>query len=95
MTSVPYTDLAYVVLFGLRLVLLVLCLGLTLISFDAYRRHRTERLEFAFVGFAFVSMGAAMSSVGLQLGDYTVYFRVAETVPFIVGFSMLYLSLYR
>jgi len=52
------------------------------------------------IGFAFVSMGVATSSIITQLGaDATeivrLFFRMAETIPFIVGFSMLYLSLYR
>lgn len=95
MGSVPFEGVAHTVLFLLRLAVFALSLGLTLISFEAYRRHRSERLESAFVGFAFLSMGAAMGNLGASLGDYTVYFHIAETVPFIVGFSMLYLSLYR
>jgi len=85
----------------LRMVVFGLTLGITLISFQAYRKRPSERLQAAFVGFAFISMGVAVSSVITQLsvgdaGEATrLFFQFAETIPFIVGFSMLYLSLYR
>jgi len=78
-----------------RMVMFGLSLGLTIISFQAYRRQGSTRLEYAFVGFAFISMGAAMTTLNSQLGATPIAFDIAETVPFIVGFSMLYLSLYR
>lgn len=40
-----------------RLVVFGMALGLTLISFQAYRKQETERLQYAFLGFAFISMG--------------------------------------
>jgi len=89
------------ILVVLRMVVFGLTLGITLISFQAYRKRPSERLQSAFVGFAFISMGVAVSSVITQLsaGDATglirTFFQLAETVPFIIGFSMLYLSLYR
>ncbi|MFB6303106.1 MAG: hypothetical protein ABEH78_09640 [Haloferacaceae archaeon] len=78
-----------------RLVLFALAGGLTVISFRAYRESRTRRLEFAFVGFAFVSMGVALANLATYVGGYPVLLDLAETVPFIVGFAMLYASLYR
>ncbi|MFB6137426.1 MAG: hypothetical protein ABEJ42_03665 [Halobacteriaceae archaeon] len=83
------------VLMLLRLVLFALALGLTLLSFQAYRQHGSQRLESAFIGFAFLSMGAALSTMSTQLETTGAFFQVAETVPFIVGFGMLYVSLYR
>lgn len=89
------------VLVVLRMVVFGLTLGITLISFQAYRKRPSERLQSAFIGFAFISMGVAVSSVITQLsvGDASAtirtFFQLAETVPFIIGFSMLYLSLYR
>jgi len=87
-------SLASLVLLALRLVLLALTLGLTLISFTAYRREGTRRLEYAFVGFAFVSIGVALTVLAEQLrvGDV---FNIGATLPFVVGFAALYLSLYR
>ena len=89
------------VLVLLRMVVFGLTLGITLISFQAYRKRPSDRLQYAFVGFAFISMGVAVSSVITQLsaGEATAmvrtFFQLAETIPFIVGFSMLYVSLYR
>lgn len=84
----------------MRFTVFGLTLGITLISFQAYQKKRTERLQYAFVGFAFISMGVAISSVITQLGAdaeeiVLLFFQMVETVPFIIGFSMLYLSLYR
>jgi hypothetical protein len=89
------------VLVLMRMVVFGLTLGITLISFQAYRKRPSERLQYAFVGFAFISMGVAVSSVITQLGAggvdpmIRVFFQMAETVPFIIGFAMLYVSLYR
>ncbi|MFB6311969.1 MAG: hypothetical protein ABEH64_12415 [Salinirussus sp.] len=84
----------------LRFALFALTLGMTVISFQAYRKRGTQRLQYAFLGFAFISMGVAVASVITQLGapvetEIRMFFEFAETVPFIIGFAMLYLSLYR
>lgn len=79
----------------LRLVVFALALGLTLISFQAYNARGSKRLESAFIGFAFISMGVALTSLRTQIADIETIFQIAETIPFIIGFSMLYLSLYR
>lgn len=87
----------------MRLVLFGLSLGLTVISFQAYSKNGSERLQYAFVGFAFISMGVAVTNLNTQLlvagrveaaGNF-LWFQIAETVPFSVGFAMIYLSLYR
>jgi hypothetical protein len=85
----------------LRMVVFGLTLGITLISFQAYRQRPSERLQYAFTGFAFISMGVAISSVITQVGIgaatplVRTFFQLTETLPFIIGFSMLYVSLYR
>jgi hypothetical protein len=86
----------------LRLALFGLSLGLTVISFQAYQKQQSERLQYAFIGFAFISMGVAVSNVIAQIGWIAttteliqIFFQASETIPFIVGFGMLYLSLYR
>ena len=85
----------------MRMVVFGLTLGITLISFQAYRKRPSDRLQYAFVGFAFISMGVAITSVITQLSTgqpaplATVFFQMAETIPFIIGFAMLYVSLYR
>lgn len=89
-------NLSILVLTLLRLIVFALALGLTLISFQAYSQERSKRLEAAFIGFAFIAMGVALTSLRTQaLPDFRTLFQIAETVPFIVGFSMLYVSLYR
>jgi heme/copper-type cytochrome/quinol oxidase subunit 4 len=95
--SGPLVDAAVLLM---RLVVFGLALGLTVISFQSYREQRTERLQFAFLGFAFISMGVALSAIVGQLGSgasdsVLTLFRIAETVPFVIGFVMFYLSLYR
>lgn len=91
----PLMELAEAVLMLLRLTLFALALGLTLISFQAYRQNGGKRLESAFIGFAFISMGVAVTSIGGQLQNYRTLFAIVETIPFIIGFAMLYVSLYR
>lgn len=88
-------QVAVAVLMLLRLVLFALTLGLTLLSFQAYQRRKSKRLETAFIGFAFISMGVAVSALVSQTGGDVTLLRIAETIPFIVGFVMLYASLYR
>lgn len=90
-----YTEVAEAVLTLLRLALFALALGLTIISFQAYRENGGKRLESAFIGFAFISMGVAMTSLGDQTESLELVFSIAETIPFIIGFGMLWVSLYR
>jgi hypothetical protein len=97
---VEVVQLSRIALTLMRFVVFGLTLGITLISFQSYRQQQTDRLQYAFLGFAFISMGVAISSVITQLGAgadplILIFFQMAETVPFIVGFSMLYLSLYK
>jgi len=93
---------AGVVLGLFRLVLFGLSLGLTVISFQAYRKNGGERLQYAFLGFAFISMGVAVTNLNTQLlvsgeaaSQTFILLQIAETVPFSVGFGMIYISLYR
>ena len=89
------------VLVLVRLALFGLSLGLTLISFQAYTKRPSERLQYAFIGFAFISMGIAVTNLTTQvaldsdLGSTLQILQIAETIPYIVGFVMIYLSLYR
>ncbi|MFB6155584.1 MAG: hypothetical protein ABEJ22_06785 [Haloferacaceae archaeon] len=91
----PLQEIARAILLLLRMTVFGLALGLTVISFQAYNQRRTDRLEAAFIGFAFISMGVALTSISSQVSTWRVGFEIAETVPFIVGFGMLYASLYR
>jgi len=84
----------------MRLAVFGLSLGITLISFQAYRQRPSERLQYAFMGFAFISMGVAstvIAQIGVREATEVVrlFFRMTESIPFIIGFTMLYISLYR
>jgi Na+/phosphate symporter len=97
---VDVVGLARGLLVLMRFVVFGLTLGITLISFQAYQKRRTTRLQYAFLGFAFISMGVAISSVITQFTAdadplVNIFFQMTETVPWIIGFSMLYVSLYR
>lgn len=93
--AAPLQSLGQVVLVGLRLVVFALAGGITLISFQAYQQKQSDRLESAFIGFAFISMGVAVSMLGTYAETNPFLFDAAEVVPFIVGFAMLWRSLYR
>lgn len=79
----------------MQMTVFALALGLTLISFQSYRKQPSKRLESAFIGFAFLSMGVGLTTIVSQLPSPSTTFYIVETVPFIIGFGMLYLSLYR
>ena len=87
--------LSQALLMVMQMAVFALSLGLTLISFQSYRQRQSKRLESAFIGFAFLSMGVGLTTIVSQFPDPITLFRVVETVPFIVGFGMLYVSLYR
>jgi hypothetical protein len=95
---VAQITLLFIALVILRLILFGLALGLTLISFQAYRQKQTQQLEYAFIGFAFISMGMAMTNLTIQVAESRqnmMLLQLVETLPFIVGFAMLYVSLYE
>lgn len=83
----------------LRLALFGLALGITVISFQAYQQVQTDRLQYAFIGFSFIAMGIALTNLTTQLGDVDpnvfLSLKITETIPFMIGFGMIYLSLYR
>jgi hypothetical protein len=47
------------------------------------------------MGVAVTNLTTQIGTTGAAVGSELVYLQVAETVPFIVGFLMIYLSLYR
>ena len=97
---VDFVLLVEMLLMLMRLVVFGLALGLTVISFQAYRERQTKQLQYAFLGFAFISMGVAVSVLVTQVGEAPdtgtlTFIQIVETVPFIIGFMMFYISLYR
>jgi len=91
----PLQTLPELALVGLRLVVFALAGGITMISFQAYQKKQSDQLESAFIGFAFISMGVAVAMLGTYSDANETLFGIAEVVPFIIGFSMLWMSLYR
>ncbi|RQG98198.1 DUF7521 family protein [Natrarchaeobius oligotrophus] len=89
------SQLAEVLLMLMQMTVFALALGLTLISFQSYCANPSKRLESAFIGFAFLSMGVGMTTIVSQITSPITVFYIVETIPFIVGFGMLYVSLYR
>jgi len=87
--------IGHAVLMAMQMTVFALALGLTLISFQSYKANQSKRLESAFIGFAFLSMGVALTTIVSQISTMEMLFSIAETLPFIIGFGMLYLSLYR
>lgn len=94
-SSPALQSLGQILLVGLRLVVFALAGGITLISFQAYQQKQSDRLESAFIGFAFISMGVAVAMLGTYSDANRVLFGAAEVIPFIIGFAMLWRSLYR
>jgi len=88
-------EVSRLLLMLMRLVVFALSLGLTIISFQSYRQRPSDRLESAFIGFAFLSMGVALTALRTQIDVLVSLFQIVETIPFIIGFGMLYRSLYR
>lgn len=96
-------NIAALALAVFRLILFGFSLGITVISFRAYRSSESDRLMYAFIGFAFISMGVAVSNLNTQLllsstqgvNDTFLMLQIAGTVPFSVGFGAIYFSLYR
>lgn len=83
------------ILFGLRILLILLVVGLGFVSFRAYYRNPSDRLATVFFGFAFISMAVAGSTVIGVFQDFTQIVRILGLIAYTVGFGMFYLALYR
>lgn len=84
-----------VILFMLRILLILLVVGLGFVSFRAYYRNPTDRLATVFLGFAFISMAAAGSTVTGVLESIGPPLKALGLIAYSVGFGMFYLALYR
>jgi len=91
----PGEEISHGLLVVMQLVLFALTLALTVVSFRAYLENRSPRLQSAFVAFAFLSMGVALTNLITQLASDALILQVVETVPLIIGFGMFYRALYR
>ena len=88
MTS--HWDLALV---GTRVLLLLMGLATTAISFRAYRRERTRYLRDATLGFGFITLGVLLEGFLYQFPELTLtQGHVAESVALVFGLAVLHRS---
>lgn len=84
----------HLVLLILDVLAMAVALGITAISFRAYRRTRSQTYQLAFLGFLFLSGGIASEAVLFRAGTLPLTaVHTVETLLFLIGFSALYLSL--
>lgn len=80
-------DLALV---GVRVLLLLLGLGTTAISFRAYRRQGARYLRDATIGFGFITLGVLIEGFLYQFTGLTLtQVHIAESVALVFGLSIL------
>ncbi|WP_251330634.1 DUF7521 family protein [Haloplanus pelagicus] len=85
MTS--HWDLALV---GVRVLLLLIGLATTTISFRAYRRDRTRYLRDATIGFGFITFGVLIEGFLYQYTELTLtQVHIAESVALVFGLGVL------
>lgn len=78
------------VLVGVRVLLLLVGLATTAISFRAYRRDRTRYLRDATIGFAFITLGVLVEGFLYQFTGLTLtQVHVAESVALVFGLGAL------
>ncbi|WP_336339642.1 DUF7521 family protein [Haloarcula brevis] len=80
-------DLALV---GVRVLLLLMGLATTAISFRAYRRQGTRYLRDATVGFGCITLGVLLEGFLFQFTGLTLtQVHIAESVALVVGLGVL------
>lgn len=90
------TDGWALVLVGARLLLLLLGIATTAISFRAYRRERTSYLRNATIGFGFITLGVLLEGFLFELTAMTLtQVHIAESLALACGLSVLLLSFLR
>lgn len=84
------------VLIGVRVLLLLLGVATTIISFRAYRNERTRYLRDATVGFGFVTLGVLIEGFLYQLTGLTLtQVHIVESVALACGLGVLLRSFLR
>ena len=77
-------------LVAVRVLLLLVGLATTAISFRAYRRERTRYLRDATLGFGFITLGVLIEGFLYQFTGLTLtQVHVAESVALVVGLGIL------
>lgn len=90
------TETSTLILTAVRLIVLGLGVGITYVSFKAYRRNRSRYLRDASLGFGIITVGVFIEGVLYEFGglDLTTV-HIVESVAVGVGFIVLYISLRR
>lgn len=90
------TDNWELALFAVRVLLLLLGVATTAVSFRAYRRDGTRYLRDATVGFGLITLGVLVEGFLYQLTGMTLtQVHVAESVALVCGFAVLLRSFLR
>ena len=77
-------------LIGARILLLLVGVATTVISFRAYRRVQTRYLRDATLGFGFITLGVLIEGFLYQFTGLTLtQVHVAESVALVLGLSIL------
>ncbi|WP_136715417.1 DUF7521 family protein [Halorientalis salina] len=81
---------------GIRVLLLLLGIATTVISFRAYRRERTRYLRDATIGFGFITLGVLIEGFLYQFTALPLtQVHIAESVALACGFAVLLWSFLR
>ncbi|MFB6224294.1 MAG: hypothetical protein ABEH86_11555 [Haloarcula sp.] len=84
------TDYWEIALVGIRILLFVVGLATTAISFRAYRRERTRYLRDATVGFGLITVGVLIEGLLYQFTGLTLtQVHIAESVALVCGLGVL------
>lgn len=84
------TDTWTLALIGVRLLLLLLGIATTAISFRAYRHERTRYLRDATIGFGFITLGVLIEGFLYQFTTLTLtQVHIAESVALACGIGVL------
>lgn len=84
------------VLVGVRVLLAVLGVATTAISFRAYRRERTHYLRNATIGFSFITLGILVEGFLYQFTGLTLtQVHIVESVALACGLCVLLWSFLR
>ena len=88
------TEAGIIALTALRILVLVLGIGITYASYQAYRREGVPYLRNASVGFGIITIGVFIEGVLYTLlGFELVTVHIIESLAVAIGFSILLYSL--
>lgn len=87
-------NVADTVLLALDAMALIVAGAITVISFRVFRETKNRTYRLAFIGFLHLFLGVASEAVLFRVGSFPISLvHTIETLFFVIGFTMLYLSL--